>query len=298
MGRSAHADWMILTQVAIIEPETAGLRGYLSIQAQRETHRRLSRTPKVRGSGMAKRASKTLAHDSEGKYEHLFASTLDGMLVFDAETMKVILANQAAADITGSGSPEGMMGVDIVRSISDGDGNRLAALLANALRTQQDPLAGDVRITTKDGREVWVNAICKKIDYQGRATGLVALRDVTDRKRTEERLLASQERNHLLIENANEAIVVIQDEVLKFANPMTEEIFGCTAQELMLKPMADMIHPEDRQAAMEQHLRRLNGEGVPHPHQFRLVDKAGNTKWVELNGVLLSWGERPQICAL
>ena len=234
-----------------------------------------------------------LLKETERKYEHLFANTLDGMLVFDAETMKVMLANQAAADITGSGSPEGMTGVDIVRSISDGDGNRLAALLANALRTQQDPLVGDVQITTKDGREVWVNAICKKIDYQGRPAGLVALRDVTDRKRTEERLLASQERNHLLIENANEAIVVIQDEVLKFANPMTEEIFGCTAQDLMLKPMADMIHPEDRQTAMEQHYRRLNGEGVPHPYQFRLVDKAGNTKWVELNGVLLTWGGRP-----
>ena len=242
---------------------------------------------------MVKRASKTLAHGSGSKYEHLFANTLDGMLVFDAETMKVMLANQAAADITGSGSREEMTGVDIVRSISDGDGNRLATLLATALRTQQSPLAEDVRITTKDGRELWVNAICKKIDYEGRAAGLVAFRDVTDRKRAEERLLASQERNRLLIENANEAIVVIQDEVLKFANPMAEEIFGCTAQELILKPMADMIHPEDRQAAMEQHFKRLNGEGVPHIYQFRLVDKAGNIKWVELNGVLLTWGERP-----
>jgi len=79
----------------------------------------------------------------------------------------------------------------------------------------------DVRIATKDGRQIWVNAICKKIDFQGRAAGLVALREVTDRKRAEERLLASQERNRLLIENASEGIVVIQDEVLKFANPKT-----------------------------------------------------------------------------
>jgi len=242
---------------------------------------------------MAKRASKTLVHASEDNYAHLFADTLDGMLVFDAETMKVMLANQAAADITGSGSPEGMTGVDIVRSISDGDANRLAALLADALRTQQSPLVEDVQITTKDGREVWVNAICKKIDYQGKPAGLVALREVTDRKRTEERLEASQERNRLLIENANEGIVVIQDEVVKFANPKTQELFSCTASELVLKPVVDIIHPDDRQTVMEQHYRRLRGDEVPHFHEFRIVDKAGNTKWVELNGVLLSWGERP-----
>jgi len=242
---------------------------------------------------MAKRDSKTLVHGSEGKYEYLFANTLDGMLVFDAETMKVVLANQAAATITGFGSPEEMTGVDIVKGISEGDGDHLAALLADVLRKEQSPLVEDVRVTTRDGREVWVSCICKKIEYQGKPAGLVALREVTDRKRAEERLLASQERNRLLIENANEGIVVIQDEVLKFANPKTEDIFGCTSQELVLKPVVDIIHPEDRQTVMEQHFKRLSGEEVPHVYQFRIVDKAGNTKWVELNGVLLAWGGRP-----
>ena len=242
---------------------------------------------------MAKRVRKTLVHNSEDKYEHLFANTLDGMLVFDAETMKVVLANQAAAAITGFGSPEEMIGVDIVKGISEGDGDRLAALLADVLRRERSPLVEDVRITTKDRGEVWVSCICQKIDHQGRTAGLVTLREVTDRKRAEERLLASQERNRLLIENANEGIVVIQDEVVKFANPKTEELFGCTAQELVLKPVAEIIHPEDHQTVMEQHFKRLKGDEVPHVYQFRIVDKAGNTKWVELNGVLLAWGGRP-----
>ena len=248
---------------------------------------------------MTKRASKSLVHTSEANYAHLFAATLDGMLVFDAETMKVVLANQAAADIAGFGSPGEMTGVDIVKSLSQGNGNRVAALLADALRKESSPLIEDVRIMTRDGRDIWVNAICRKIDYQQKPAGLVALREVTDRKRAEERLLASQESNRLLIENASEGIVVIQDGVLKFANPKTEELFGCTAQELILRPVADVIHPEDRQAVMEQHLKRLSGEEVALVYQFRIVDKAGNTKWVELNGVLLSWGERPaDLCFL
>jgi len=242
---------------------------------------------------MAKRASKTLAHGSDGVYEHLFADTLDGMVVFDVEKMRVVLANQAAAAITGFSSPEELMQDDIMKRVSDGDKRRFTTLLAIALRKEQGPLIEDVRFTTKDGREAWLSITCKKIDYQGKPAGLVALREVTDRKRTEERLLASQERNRLLIENANEGIVVIQDEVLKFANPKTQELFGHPAQELILRPMADIIHPEDRQTVMEQHFKRLRGDRVPHVQEFRIVDKAGNTKWVELNGVVLSWGERP-----
>ena len=242
---------------------------------------------------MAKRASKTLAHGSDGVYEHLFADTLDGMVVFDVEKMRVVLANQAAAAITGFSSPEELMQDDIMKRVSDGDRKRFSTLLAIALQKEQIPLVEDVRITTRDGREACLNIACKRINYQGRPAGLVALRDVTDRKRTEERLLASQERNRLLIENANEGILVIQDEVVKFANPKTQDLFGYAAQELVLKPIADIIHPEDRQTVIEQHFKRLAGDGVPNVHEFRIVDKAGNTKWVELNGVLLSWGERP-----
>lgn len=245
----------------------------------------------VKSSG--RRMFRKLLKETERKYEHLFADTLDGIVVFDLDTMRVALANQAAAAITGFNSPEEMMQDDVMKRVSDGDRRRFSTLLAIALRKEQSPLVEDVRITTKDGREAWLNISCKKIEYQGRPAGLVVLREVTDQKRTEDRLMASQERNRLLIENANEGIVVIQDEVLKFANPKTQELFGCSAQELVLKPIADIVHPEDRQTVMEQHFKRLQGDEVPHVHEFRIVDKAGNTKWVELNGVVLSWGERP-----
>ncbi len=240
-----------------------------------------------------------LLKDTEREYEHLFANVLDGLLVFDVETMKVVLANQAAAAISGFGSPEELEMVDVTRHVSDGDRTRLLSLLAFARREEQSPVVEDARIVTRDGREVWVDVVCKKIDYQGRPAALIALREVTDRKRAEEELLASQEKNRVLIENANEAIVVIQDQLLKFANPRTEELFCCAAEDLVSRPVTEVIHPDDRHTVMEQHFRRLRGDGVPNVHEFRIVDKTGRTKWVELNGVMLAWEDRPaDLCFL
>ncbi len=251
----------------------------------------------VKSSGQ--QTIRRLLKDTERAYEHLFAHVLDGLLVFDIATMKVVLANQAAATITGFGSPEELENVDIDQHVSEGDRARLLSLLAFARREEQSPVVEDARIVARDGREVWVDVVCKKIDYQGRPAALVALREVTDRKRAEEELQASQETNRVLIENANEAIVVIQDEQLKFANPKTEELFGRAARDLVLRPVSEVIHPDDREAVMEQHLRRLRGDGVPRVLEFRIVDDAGRTKWVELNGGLLDWEDRPaDLCFL
>ncbi len=251
----------------------------------------------VKSSGQ--QTIRRLLKDTEREYEHLFANVLDGLLVFDMETMKVVLANQAAAAITGFSSPDELEKVDMNREIGGADRDRLLSLLSLAQREEHSPVVEGARMVARDGREVWVDVVCRKIDYQGRPAALVALREVTDRKRAEEELLASQETNRVLIENANEAIVVIQDEVLKFANPRTEELFGCPAEDLMSRRVTEVIHPDDRQTVMDQHFRRLRGDGAPPVHEFRIVDSAGGTKWVELNGVLLAWEDRPaDLCFL
>ena len=133
----------------------------------------------VKSSGQ--QTIRRLLKDTERAYEHLFAHVLDGLLVFDIATMKVVLANQAAATITGFGSPEELENVDIDQHVSEGDRARLLSLLAFARREEQSPVVEDARIVARDGREVWVDVVCKKIDYQGRPAALVALREVTDR---------------------------------------------------------------------------------------------------------------------
>ena len=46
----------------------------------------------------------------------------------------------------------------------------------------------DVRVKTKDGREILVNALATRIEFQGRISVLLSLRDVTETRRAEEML--------------------------------------------------------------------------------------------------------------
>ncbi len=116
---------------------------------------------------------------------------------------------------------------------------------------------------------------------------------ISARKQTEEVLKESEDKYRKITNNANEAILVAQDGVLKFANPKGEELYGYSQDELASKPLTYFIHEEDKEMVRERHERLLSGEDLPQIYPFRIIDKSGNIKWVELKVTLLSWDERP-----
>ncbi|MDO9536342.1 MAG: PAS domain S-box protein [Bacillota bacterium] len=108
-------------------------------------------------------------------------------------------------------------------------------------------------------------------------------------------LKKSEEQYRLLVENANEAIIIAQDGKHKYVNPMAVEIFGYSEKELLSKPITSFFHPDDSAMVADYHFKRLKGENVPQRYIFRLVTKSGLTRWVETNNVLSEWEGQPAV---
>ncbi|HDH97226.1 MAG TPA: PAS domain S-box protein, partial [Proteobacteria bacterium] len=117
--------------------------------------------------------------------------------------------------------------------------------------------------------------------------------DITERKRAEDDLRKSEERYRLVVENASEAIVVAQDEVLRFVNPKAVEISGYSKEELTSMPFIDLVHPADRDMVMDRHRRRMRGERVPERYAFRIITRDGKVRWLEVNAVRIEWEGGP-----
>ena len=117
--------------------------------------------------------------------------------------------------------------------------------------------------------------------------------EIEDRKRAESALKESEEKYRLLVENANDAVFIAQDGIVKFPNPKTIEMVGYSEDELARTPFLRLIHPDDRDTVTDRHLRRLKGEKVPTPYTFRILNNAGGELWVELNAVLITWEGKP-----
>ena len=72
--------------------------------------------------------------------------------------------------------------------------------------------------------------------------------DETERKLAEEALRESEEKYRLVVDNAQEAIVIAQNEMLRFVNPKTVELLAYPEEELLSKPFTEFIHQDDREA--------------------------------------------------
>jgi diguanylate cyclase (GGDEF)-like protein/PAS domain S-box-containing protein len=106
-------------------------------------------------------------------------------------------------------------------------------------------------------------------------------------------LMKSEEKYRLLVENANEAIIVVQDGALTFFNPNALELIDYSANELKAKPFVKFVHSEDQGEVLEYHARILLGKRACPAHSFRIISKDESVKWVEAKGVLIQWEGKP-----
>jgi len=141
----------------------------------------------------------------------------------------------------------------------------------------------------KDGSTRWLETIISGIrDDQNVLINLYGLsRDITERIKTEGKLRESEARYRSVVENVDEAIMVIQDEMIKFVNARAVESFGYSMKELLSIPVFELIHPEDRNAVIERYLLKISGDTTRTRHTCRSIYKGDQTAWIEIGSILI-----------
>ena len=154
----------------------------------------------------------------------------------------------------------------------------------------------DTQVVDKDGntRYFHCSANVALRDSEGKPTAVLEVsRDITDQKRIEQALRESESSYRAVVENAAEGIVVVQGQTLRFVNPAMLSMMGYSEKELLTQPFIEFVHPDHREWAMGIHTKRLKGEKVPPVYELKVLDKKGNTIWVENNGILIEWRDKP-----
>jgi PAS domain S-box-containing protein len=149
-----------------------------------------------------------------------------------------------------------------------------------------EPFDAEYRLLAKDGRVVWVldETIAVRDDEYRPLFVQGFLIDVTERHAAEEALEQSERLYRLVVENATDAIALLDlDGRVVFASPATERLTGATRADLEGRRFTEFLHPDDleRGAAV---LAQALTTAAPLPTASRMRHEHGT--WVAVEGVV------------
>ncbi len=153
-----------------------------------------------------------------------------------------------------------------------------------------DTYKREKRYLCKDGSAVWVRltvgAVRKEdgtVDYF-----ISVFEDISEQKRAEMALRASEERFRGIFEHAATGIAIADLQGLfQSCNPAYAHILGYSEDELRALDFPRLLHPEDREANMVE-VSRLIAQQIPSFEIVnRYVAKDGRSIWVHKHGSLL-----------
>jgi two-component system NtrC family sensor kinase len=128
----------------------------------------------------------------------------------------------------------------------------------------------------------------------GLSIGLMLTKLLSRQKRTEAALLDSEEQYRLLQEHASEGILIIQDGIVKFANPRAARLLAYPISELSSRQFIELVHADDRKVAISRYLAAINSKKLsPANYTYRVITKRGNIKWAETTSIEVIWEEKP-----
>ena len=179
--------------------------------------------------------SKEALHQSESAYRLLFDSNPLPMWVFERKTLKFLAVNEAASRQYGFSSREFLtMTIADIRPVEDLPA--LTEATAKPLHGLQD--ATTWRHRKKDGAIIDVEIIAHDLNFHGIEAELIAARDVSERKRTEQMLHDSENKYRVLFEDSADANWLLDTTGFLDCNSAALRMFGYAAG-------SEMMHPAD-----------------------------------------------------
>ena len=148
----------------------------------------------------------------------------------------------------------------------------------------------------RNGKLMWNEIQASPVRKHNKLLGFqILFNDITERKLIQKDLLKSNQAYKIIFENANKAIFVLQNGLLRFCNSQMLEITGGSMDVLMKTPFTNMVHAKDRGFFKNIIADVQSGKGEPANHEIRIIDTQGFSRWIENNAVLIDWEGLPAL---
>lgn len=275
-----------------------------------------------------RKQSEKILQSKEKKYRDLFESSTDSILMIEKD---IIVDCNSSSTTQFKCEKENLINKSLIVFSSDKQQNGAYSedILLERLyeSTQGMPQFYEWIFVKSDGEEFYAEVSLKHLKEIGKNFHQLIIRDITERKKTNEELqnyqnnledivkarteelaelnnqlykqIYEKEQTELILRENEEhfkdlvekaGIAIIIDDIdgnFTYFNEKFCEIFGYNSKELESLSIVDLVHPEDVQEVMEYHTKRIKTGNAKSEYEFRGIRKDGSLIYIEIKVVPL-----------
>lgn len=228
--------------------------------------------------------------DHPEKFRGLVEGFTQGVVVH--RDLKPLFVNQAWADILGYEGPDDILHLTSLEAhFAPHERDRLIEYNRARMRGELPPTQYEYQAVRKDGRLIWLDCKTTPIVWEGEPAIQAAVFDISERKRVEAQLQASETRFRDLVVGSIQGIVIHRDFKPLFANHAYASILGYDTPEeiLNLDSLLPLLAPEERPRLTTYVQERQEGIEAPEHQEHQAIRKDGVPIWLDVKVREVVW---------
>ncbi|MFX0012323.1 MAG: PAS domain S-box protein [Candidatus Hermodarchaeota archaeon] len=240
-------------------------------------------------------AAQEKLEESEERFRTIAEQSLMGICIVQDE--KIVYINETLANILGYSPQEALNWErgELFKTIYPDDKKSIIINATDALKDGQPKTRTyEARGIKKNGEIIWLDVFYKIISYQKKPTYLISFIDITERKKTVEKLKESEKKYRFLFEKSPFFILLITDtgEIME-CNSALESLIGYPQNEIIGKRFSELppLDKETIPVLLERFKKILHGESLT-PIDIQVTKKDKTRIWINIESSLIDIGNK------
>ncbi len=237
--------------------------------------------------------------ESEHIYRTLFNSSKDAIMTIDSESMKFTTGNEAILTMFGLNnlkefldkkpweiSPKTQKGGAISKELA-------LEYIHYCLKFGSKQFEWDHK---KSNDEIFPAIVSlTRIETKDNTIIQAIIQDKSKDEQHKKNIFESEQKYKTLVESSNDAIFIVQNEKVKYANPKMLSMSGYDMKEILEKPFFDFIADEDVKRIKAYYSSRHIDEKIPRNYKSKAVSKTGIYIDVDVSVITIKYNKLPAI---
>jgi len=212
------------------------------------------------------------------------------------QELSTVTAQMASGDLGARGVYDGTDELgDLTRSFNDMAGAlqmRSAQLTQNVLELKEEVVARRrVEEELTRHRDHLAELVEERTEELSQANQDLQV-EIAGHKMAVNALRENEEKYRNVVERANDGIAVLQDECVRYINPVLVQMLGYEGDKLVGAPFVKLIYPDQRDLVERRYHARLAGKDEPTVYESALLGSDGRRIDVEVNAGVCNYHGR------